>query len=106
MVRNLARLLALTAIAAVAVGVYLIVHSNVATDSSTAQTHVDHRRHHDHHHHSTTHSKPAYYTVQAGDSLSAIAHKTGVPLPRLETLNPSLSPPFALQTGERLRLRQ
>lgn len=45
------------------------------------------------------------YVVKPGDSLSTISSKTGVPVPTLEKLNPRVDP-GALQTGQRLRLRQ
>jgi LysM repeat protein len=48
---------------------------------------------------------PATYKVRAGDSLSSISVKTGVSVPTLEALNPSVDP-AALQTGQRLRLRR
>jgi LysM repeat protein len=43
--------------------------------------------------------------VQAGDNLGSISAKTGVPVNRLEQLNPLLDP-NSLQTGQRLRLRR
>jgi LysM repeat protein len=43
------------------------------------------------------------YRVQPGDTLSAIAAKTGVPLTRIEQLNPSLDSQ-ALQTGQKVKL--
>ncbi len=43
------------------------------------------------------------YTVKAGDTLSAIASKTGVPLERIQELNPKLDSQ-ALQTGETIKL--
>lgn len=49
--------------------------------------------------------RPAFYVVKAGDSLSAIAVKTGVPVGQLEALNPNVDP-NVLHTGQRLRLRQ
>jgi hypothetical protein len=45
-----------------------------------------------------------FYVVRAGDTLSTISVKTGIPVARLESLNPSVYP-NALQTGDRLRLR-
>ncbi len=50
-------------------------------------------------------AKATFYTVQAGDSLSTISARTGVPIPTLESLNPNVDP-NALQTGQRLRLRR
>ena len=53
-------------------------------------------------------SKPAAaksrsYTVQAGDTLSGIAARTGVSLARIEQLNPGLDSQ-ALQTGQKVDL--
>ena len=55
----------------------------------------------------TVHAPPRklFYVIQSGDSLSTISVKTGVSVPTLEALNPSVNP-NALQTGERLRLRR
>jgi LysM repeat protein len=52
----------------------------------------------------TPKSGAATYTVVAGDTLSGIAAKTGVPLSKLESLNPGVNP-AALQTGQQLKLR-
>ncbi len=45
-----------------------------------------------------------YYRVRAGDTLTAVAAKTGIPALRLLHLNPKLQP-TALFIGERIRLR-
>jgi LysM repeat protein len=106
MVRLLARLLAPLALAAVVVGVYLIVHSTLAkphpavTQSDTTQRTTGR-------HHHKAKPKPRFYVVKQGDTLSSIASRTGVALSRLTALNPSVSaPPYSLQTGQRLRLRR
>jgi LysM repeat protein len=106
MVGKSARLLAPIALAAVGVGVYLIVHSTlthqgttVVQKSSTSANTRKHtvRRHRRH---------PKFYIVKSGDTLSAISSRTGVPVARLTSLNPALSAaPNSLQTGQRLRLR-
>jgi LysM repeat protein len=44
------------------------------------------------------------YTVQVGDTLGGIADKTGVPLDRIEELNPNVDP-HALTTGQEIRLK-
>ena len=49
-----------------------------------------------------THAR--YYVVKRGDSLSGISEKTGLPLDRLEELNPGVDP-LALAPGKRLRLK-
>ena len=43
------------------------------------------------------------YTVKAGDTLSAISLKTGVPLTRIKQLNPTVDEQ-SLQSGQRIRL--
>jgi LysM repeat protein len=51
-------------------------------------------------------SKPASsYTIKSGDTLSAIAEKTGVTVDTLLALNPDIDPQ-ALTTGQRLKLKQ
>jgi LysM repeat protein len=106
MVGKAARLLAPIALAAVAVGVYVLVHSAVLkhhTTTTTTQTTL-HATHGQPKHHK---AKPKFYVVKQGDTLSSIAEKTGVTLGRLTALNPSVSaPPYSLQTGQRLRLRR
>ena len=44
------------------------------------------------------------YTVQVGDTLGGIADKTGVPLSRIEELNPDVDP-HAMTTGQEIRLK-
>ncbi|HVC06856.1 MAG TPA: LysM domain-containing protein [Solirubrobacterales bacterium] len=47
---------------------------------------------------------PAVYVVKYGDTLTSIAHKTGVSVLRIQTLNPHVDPQILI-SGERLRLR-
>jgi Tfp pilus assembly protein FimV len=109
MTRYVARLMAPLAIAVVAVGIYLVVHGNLATHHPTpvhaAGPSHRHRPRHDRHPQHQP-AKPRYYTVRSGDTLSAIAGRTGVGLAQLVRLNPSLRPPYSLQSGQRLRLRR
>jgi LysM repeat protein len=44
------------------------------------------------------------YVVKTGDTLASIAQKTGVPVEKLQELNPNLDPQ-ALVSGQRLKLR-
>jgi hypothetical protein len=44
------------------------------------------------------------YIIKAGDTLGGIAQKTGVPVSKLEDLNPGLDP-SGLQAGQQLKLR-
>jgi LysM repeat protein len=104
MVGRSVRLLAPIAIIAVAVSVYLVVHGTVHNHQTVTQTRNARNapKHHKHHKHA---SKPKYYIVKPGDTLSGIAARTGISLTVLEQLNPEISP-NALQTGKRLRLRR
>ena len=45
------------------------------------------------------------YTVKTGDTLAGIADKTGVPVDRLQELNPELDPQ-ALVSGQKIKLRE
>jgi LysM repeat protein len=44
------------------------------------------------------------YTVQVGDTLGGIADKTGVPLSRIQTLNPNVDP-HAMVAGQKIKLK-
>jgi LysM repeat protein len=103
MVAKSARFLAPIALAAVAVGTYLIVHSSLATHTPTVVHSTTARNS------SRTRAKRAprskFYFVRANDTLSSISVKTHIPISQLLSLNPSVSP-NSLQTGQRLRLRQ
>lgn len=46
----------------------------------------------------------AFYVVQSGDTLSAIAATTGISVVELQELNPDVDPQI-LGTGDRLKLR-
>ncbi len=103
--RNPARYLAPLALAASITGTYLVVHSTLDAKSSTAHQTATATQH-------AHEGKPRrasraqkHYTVQAGDSLSTISVKTGIPVATLESLNPNVDP-GALQAGQLLRLRQ
>jgi hypothetical protein len=45
------------------------------------------------------------YTVKSGDTLVGIADKTGVPIEKLQELNPELDPQ-ALVSGQKIKLRE
>jgi LysM repeat protein len=103
MVAKSVRYLAPIALAAVAVGTYLIVHAGLAThprsvphSSQLLGGTTGHHR---------ARRTPRFYVVKPGDTLSQISIKTHVSILRITTLNPNLSP-NSLQTGQRLRLRQ
>ena len=101
---NPARYLAPIALVATIAATYLIVHDATRSKTSTVHSQTVRQRT------STSRAKAAprhgtFYTVKAGDTLSAISAQTGISLPTLEQRNPGVDP-GALQTGKRLRLRQ
>jgi LysM repeat protein len=49
-------------------------------------------------------TKKETYRVQVGDTLGGIADKTGVPLERIEELNPNIDP-HTLNAGQEIRLK-
>jgi LysM repeat protein len=97
--RNTARLAAPLALLMAAVAVAAVIQASGSSSPSqpppvtrTAQVH--HVRH--------ARAPPRSY-VQAGDTLSTIAAKTGVSLATIQRLNPGIDPQ-ALQTGQSLKL--
>jgi LysM repeat protein len=47
---------------------------------------------------------PSAYVVQNGDTLTSIAHETGVPVSQILELNPGVDPQILI-SGEKLKLR-
>lgn len=47
---------------------------------------------------------PAVYVIESGDTLIGIAHRLGIPVARIELLNPEVDPQI-LVAGEELKLR-
>ena len=45
------------------------------------------------------------YTVKTGDTLAGIAEKTGVPVEKIQEINPELDPQ-ALVSGQKIKLRE
>lgn len=101
MAGNPGRYVAPIALVVVIVATVLVIRSGLGTTHPRASVHHDART-------VLTVRAPRrklFYAVQAGDTLSTISVKTGVSVPTLEALNPSVDP-NALQTGQRLRLRR
>jgi LysM repeat protein len=98
-----ARIFAATALAVAFVLAIVVIGGGVGGDSSrskegghpgkTAHKEAEKKRH-----------VPASYEVQSGDTLVSIAHKTGVPVVRIEALNPEVDPQILI-VGETLKLR-
>ena len=104
--RRSARVLAPLALVIALLAVYYVVqHSDTSKDSASSSSATSTT--------TTKHtSKPKKkatpgsktYTVQSGDTLSAIAEKTGVSADQISELNPNLDPQ-GLQVGEKVKLR-
>jgi LysM repeat protein len=100
--RNRGRYLAPIAMLVVIAAGILIVRGELApnhkphTSRATGATSIFHH---------TAKKAATFYVVKSGDSLSTISVRTRVSVPTLESLNPGVNP-NALQTGQRLRLRQ
>jgi LysM repeat protein len=98
---SFARVLAPLALIAAVVGVFVVVQTarpKADGDSSaarTTQTTRQQRR--------GGRARRRIYVVRAGDNLTLIAERTGVPLERIERLNPDLDTQ-TLSVGQRLRL--
>jgi LysM repeat protein len=99
--RNRVRYIAPIALAATITATYVIVHAQLTKPHSSTPSHRVHRSSRPR----GRFAKATFYVVQSGDSLSTISVRTGVSVPTLEALNPSVNP-NALQTGQRLRLRR
>ncbi len=56
------------------------------------------------HHEEVTRKTPATYVIKSGDTLTAIAHSTGVGVAKIERLNPEVDPQILI-AGEKLKLR-
>jgi LysM repeat protein len=97
----LARVVAFTALVA-AFLVVVVVVSNSLKDSGSGS--VQQTRTGEVSKHRVKIHVPATYVIQNGDTLTAIAHKTGVSVARIEALNPEVDPQILI-SGQKLKLR-
>ncbi|MBA3867025.1 MAG: LysM peptidoglycan-binding domain-containing protein [Solirubrobacterales bacterium] len=100
--RYLARLLAAFALVAAVVAVVVIVSAGLNEDSSSSKgKHSGTAAKEQPQHHRT---KAATYEVKTGDTLTAIAHQTGVPVSEILALNPEVDPQILI-AGQKLKLK-
>jgi LysM repeat protein len=96
------RVLAPLALVAALLAVVVVIQASRPGSSDAPQTPSATQR-------TTTQERPPararrrFYVVKAGDTLTAVAERTGVALVEIQRLNPDVDP-NALQTGQRLRL--
>lgn len=97
-----ARIAAAAALAIAAIAIVVVVAAGLGGGSSGSGKGSRHGK--AVHHGQARRSAPATYTVQSGDTLVGIAHKTGVPVARIESLNPQVDPQILI-AGEELKLK-
>ena len=94
-----ARIFAAVALAGAVVVVIVAIASSLGGSGSSTESgqggHPNHKRHV---------TKASAYVVKSGDTLVAIAHKTGIPVARIIDLNPEVDPQILI-AGETLKLR-
>jgi LysM repeat protein len=95
-----ARIAALLALV-VAVLVVVVVATSAMNGDSSSDKHHDKQQTQKETKHRT---KAKSYTVESGDTLTAIAHKTGVPVAEILALNPEVDPQILI-AGQTLKLR-
>jgi len=100
----IARILALAAIAAAVVAV-IVVASNTDLHSNSGNKGGQKSQPHKQKQPKKQRTKAKTYEVQSGDTLTSIAHKTGVPVAELQALNPEVDPQI-LVAGEILKLQK
>lgn len=84
------------AVIAIVIAVSAATNSSDSSSSHHKQQHAQKEKKH--------RTKAKTYTVQTGDTLTAIAHETGVPLAEIMALNPGVDPQI-LTAGEVLKLK-
>lgn len=97
----IARIFAAIALVAAALVVVVVVSSALNDSSSNGHHKSKHHAHKEASHHRT---KAKTYTVETGDTLTAIAHKTGVPVAEIMALNPEVDPQILI-AGQTLKLK-
>jgi LysM repeat protein len=95
-----ARIVAVLALIGAVIVIVLVV--STATDSSNSSSHHHTKQHAQKQKRHRTKAKT--YTVETGDTLTAIAHKTGVPVAEILALNPEVDPQILI-AGQTLKLK-
>ena len=95
-----ARIAAAIALMVAVLVVVVVATSAMNGDSSSPQHHGKHHAQKE----KKQRTKAKTYTVESGDTLTAIAHKTGVPVAEILALNPEVDPQILI-AGQTLQLR-
>jgi LysM repeat protein len=100
----LARLFAALALVAAVIAVVVIVSAATSDDSHPGlRTHRSGQAKHEGEG-GGKRTKAASYTVKSGDTLTSIAHRTGVSVAKIQALNPEVDPQILI-AGQTLKLR-
>ncbi len=95
-----ARIAAALALLVAVVVVVVVATAAMNGDSSSPQHHSQHHAQKE----EKQRTKAKTYTVESGDTLTAIAHKTGVPVAEILALNPEVDPQILI-AGQTLKLK-
>jgi LysM repeat protein len=98
----IARFLALAGLAAAVIAIVVVASS---TDLHSSSDNKGHHSQAQAEQQQKPRTKAKKYVVQSGDTLTAIAHKTGLTLAELQALNPEVDPQ-TLIAGEVLKLQK
>jgi LysM repeat protein len=101
----IARILAFAAIAAAIVAVVVVAKNTDLHSDSGNKGNATNSQPHKQKQPKKKRTKAKTYEVQSGDTLTSIAHKTGVPVAELQALNPEVDPQI-LVAGEVLKLQK
>jgi len=94
-----ARILAIAALVIASVALIVVI-AGATGSSDTSNTGSAHAKKHHRSHRTTAKA----YVVESGDTLVAIAHKTGIPVAEIIELNPGIDPQILI-AGEKLKLK-
>ncbi|HEY2477480.1 MAG TPA: LysM domain-containing protein [Solirubrobacterales bacterium] len=101
----IARFLALAAIVAAVIAVIVVASDTNLHSSADHNGKGHHGQAHKEQPEKKQRTKAKTYTVQSGDTLTSIAHKTGIPVAELQALNPEVDPQILI-AGETLKLQK
>jgi LysM repeat protein len=96
-----ARIVAVLALIGAVIVIVIAVSAAMNSNSSNSSHHKQHQAQKEKKKHRT---KAKTYTVETGDTLTAIAHKTGVPVAEILALNPEVDPQILI-AGQTLKLK-
>lgn len=101
----IARAIALAALVAAVVAIIVVAsNTDLHSDSGSKGRH-DNAQAHRQKQHKKPRTKAKTYTVESGDTLISIAHKMGLTVAELQSLNPEVDPQI-LVAGEVLKLQK